>query len=34
MNRQPTLVGELVEVRPLVADDFAELYAVASDPLL
>jgi RimJ/RimL family protein N-acetyltransferase len=31
---QPTLRGELVELRPLRTDDFAELYAVASDPLI
>ena len=31
---QPTLRGELVELRPLGEDDFAELYAVASDPLI
>ena len=34
MNRQPTLVGELVEARPLFEHDFAELYAAAADPLL
>ena len=34
VNRQPVLVGELVEVRPLRADDFAELYQAAADPLL
>jgi RimJ/RimL family protein N-acetyltransferase len=34
VNRQPTLVGELVEARPLVEEDFAELQAVAADPLL
>jgi RimJ/RimL family protein N-acetyltransferase len=34
MNRQPFLVGELVEARPLRADDFDELYRVAADPLL
>jgi RimJ/RimL family protein N-acetyltransferase len=34
VNRQPTLVGELVEARPLVERDFAELYAAAADPLL
>lgn len=34
MNRQPTLVGELVVVRPLRSDDFDQLYAVAADPLL
>jgi RimJ/RimL family protein N-acetyltransferase len=31
---QPTLRGELVELRPLREEDFAELYAVASDPLI
>lgn len=29
---QPVLKGELVELRPLRAEDFAELFAVASDP--
>jgi RimJ/RimL family protein N-acetyltransferase len=31
---QPVLKGELLELRPLRAEDFAELYAVASDPLI
>jgi N-acetyltransferase len=31
---QPTLKGELLELRPLRADDFPELHAVASDPLI
>jgi len=31
---QPTLRGELVELRPLTADDWDALYAVASDPLI
>ena len=31
---QPTLNGTLVSLRPLRADDHAELYAVASDPLI
>jgi N-acetyltransferase len=31
---QPSLYGELVALRPLRADDFHSLYAVASDPLL
>jgi RimJ/RimL family protein N-acetyltransferase len=31
---QPTLRGELVELRPLRADDFDVLYAAASDPLI
>ncbi|MEM1214081.1 MAG: GNAT family N-acetyltransferase [Bacteroidota bacterium] len=34
MNLQPTLADELVLLRPLVAEDFNELYAVASDPLI
>lgn len=29
---QPTLVGSLLELRPLRDDDFDDLYAVASDP--
>ena len=31
---QPTLVGELIELRPLRADDFDALFAAASDPLI
>ena len=31
---QPTLRGRLLELRPLLADDFKDLYAVASDPLV
>ena len=31
---QPNLAGELLELRPLQPDDFAELYAVASDPAI
>ncbi len=31
---QPTLRGELVELRPLREDDFVALFAVASDPLI
>ena len=31
---QPTLTGELLELRPLRGDDFAELFAAASDPLI
>lgn len=31
---QPTLHGELLRLRPLQPDDYATLYAVASDPLL
>ncbi|HEX5387118.1 MAG TPA: GNAT family N-acetyltransferase [Gemmatimonadales bacterium] len=33
-DRQPVLRGELLELRPLHADDFEALYRVASDPLL
>jgi RimJ/RimL family protein N-acetyltransferase len=33
-DAQPTLEGELVRVRPLRADDFDELYAIAADPLM
>jgi N-acetyltransferase len=31
---QPTLKGELLELRPLAEQDFDALYAVASDPLI
>ena len=31
---QPVLKGELLELRPLQPEDFPELYAVASDPLI
>ena len=31
---QPTLKGQHVELRPLRANDFQDLYAVASDPLI
>lgn len=31
---QPTLVGDLIALRPLTADDFEPLYAAASDPLI
>ncbi|HYG78962.1 MAG TPA: GNAT family N-acetyltransferase [Pyrinomonadaceae bacterium] len=31
---QPTLRGELLELRPLRAEDFTDLYGVASDPLI
>lgn len=31
---QPHLKGDLVELRPLVAADFEDLFAVAADPLL
>ena len=31
---QPVLKGELVELRPLRAENFIDLYAVAADPLI
>src|SRR5438093_4754254 len=31
---QPTLTGTFVELRPLNAEDFDDLYTVASDPLI
>jgi RimJ/RimL family protein N-acetyltransferase len=31
---QPTLIGDLLELRPLREDDYLALYAVASDPLI
>ena len=31
---QPLLKGELVELKPLRAEDFADLYTVAADPLI
>jgi hypothetical protein len=31
---QPLLKAELIELRPLRAEDFADLYAVAADPLI
>jgi N-acetyltransferase len=34
MNRQPVLKGEYLELRPLRPEDFDDLYAVASDPLI
>jgi N-acetyltransferase len=34
MMRQPFLKGELLELRPLRPEDFDNLYAVASDPLI
>jgi RimJ/RimL family protein N-acetyltransferase len=33
-DRQPVLKGDLVELRPLLAEDHEALYAVASDPLI
>jgi RimJ/RimL family protein N-acetyltransferase len=34
LELQPSLAGDLLELRPLRTDDFAALFAVASDPLL
>ena len=34
MNRQPTLQGERLLLRPLCANDWDGLFAVASDPLI
>jgi N-acetyltransferase len=34
IDLQPTLRGQLLELRPLLASDWDALYAVASDPLL
>lgn len=34
LNRQPCLVGELIELRPATAADRAALYAVARDPAI
>ena len=31
---QPCLKGDLLELRPLRAEDFRDLYAVAADPLI
>lgn len=33
-DRQPVLLGELLELRPLRADDFEALFRVAADPLI
>lgn len=33
-DTQPVLRGELLELRPLRADDFADLFGVAADPLI
>jgi N-acetyltransferase len=34
IDRQPSLQGELVELRPLREGDFPSLYAIAADPLV
>ena len=34
VDLQPTLVGEMLTLRPLLQDDFEDLFAVASDPLI
>jgi RimJ/RimL family protein N-acetyltransferase len=33
-DRQPCLKGDLLELRPLRAEDFRDLFAVAADPLI
>src|SRR5262245_8025602 len=33
-NLQPTLVGEMVLIRPLRSEDWHEMFAAASDPLI
>ena len=33
-NKQPSISGKLISLRPLVGDDFPQLFAVAADPLL
>ena len=33
-NLQPTLVGDTVEIRPLRVEDWGEMFAAASDPLI
>lgn len=33
-NYQPTLEGRLLKLRPLLSEDFDDLYGVASDPLI
>jgi RimJ/RimL family protein N-acetyltransferase len=33
-DRQPTLIGDLLELRPLRAADFEALFRVAADPLI
>jgi RimJ/RimL family protein N-acetyltransferase len=34
IDLQPVLIGQLLELRPLRANDFEELFQVASDPLI
>lgn len=34
MNLQPTLTGQLVQLRPLAPGDYRDLYGVAADPLI
>lgn len=34
LDRQPSLAGSLIMVRPLLDDDCERLYAIASDPLM
>src|SRR3954463_11359414 len=34
INLQPSLIGELLELRPLKPEDFDAVFAAASDPLI
>lgn len=34
MNRQPTITGKLLKLRPLTQNDYADLFKAASDPLI
>ncbi len=34
VDLQPILKGELLELRPLQAEDYHDLYAIAADPLI
>lgn len=34
VDLQPVLTGDAIELRPLREEDFSELYAVGSDPLI
>jgi len=32
VNLQPTLIGKLIKIRPLIANDYDKLFKSASDP--
>lgn len=34
INLQPTIIGKLIKLRPLLSSDFDNLYKVASDKLI